>query len=173
MADLKAFLAPMGLGQYYERLVEAGFDKWETILDITEDDLENLDVQRGHRRRLQQEIAYTLRLGSDPADQRSKALSRSLAANQSNQTPKRQYNRHPRPDPDAPQRPLSAYVLFSNAVRDQMKDQALSFADKAKVVGDRWRDLSDESRDYWKRVASGPWEKYKADRDQYLTTESH
>ncbi|KAI4248013.1 MAG: hypothetical protein LQ352_006009, partial [Teloschistes flavicans] len=179
MADLQGFLSSIGLGQYYHPLVEAGFDKWETILDITEDDLDDLNVKRGHRRQLQQEISFTLRLGNDPGDQRSKALSRSLPLIQSSQSsqnpqvPKRQYTRHPRPDPDAPQRPLSAYVLFSNAVRDGLKDDPLSFANKSKIVGDQWRNLSDESRDHWKQRASGPWEKYKADREQYQASESH
>ncbi|KAI4198238.1 MAG: hypothetical protein LQ350_005400 [Teloschistes chrysophthalmus] len=182
MADLRAFLSSIGLDQYHQRLVEAGFDRWETILDITEDDLEHLGVKRGHRRQLQQEIAYTLRLGNDPGDQRSKALSRSVAVIQSSQgsqsnqkppLPKRQYTRHPRPDPDAPQRPPSAYVLFSNAVRDELKDDTLSFADKSKTVGDRWRNLTDESRENWKQRASGPQEKYKADWEQYQNSESH
>ncbi|KAL8637048.1 MAG: hypothetical protein Q9228_005639, partial [Teloschistes exilis] len=182
MADLRAFLSSVGLGQYHQRLVEAGFDQWETILDITEDDLEHLGVKRGHRRQLQREIAFTLRRGSDSGDQRSKALSRSPAVVQSGQAsqssqnlplPKRQYTRHPRPDPDAPQRPPSAYVLFSNAVRDELKEDSLSFADKSKVVGDRWRNLSDESREYWKQRASGPSEKYKADWGQYQNSKSH
>ncbi|KAL9581774.1 MAG: hypothetical protein Q9212_003691 [Teloschistes hypoglaucus] len=182
MADLRVFLSSIGLDQYHQRLVEAGFDRWETILDITEDDLEHLSVKRGHRRQLQQEIAYTLRLGNEPGDQQSKALSRSLAVIDSSQgsqsiqktpLPKRQYTRHPRPDPDAPQRPPSAYVLFSNAVRDELKDDSLSFADKAKTVGDRWRKLTDESREHWKQRASGPQEKYKTDWEQYQNSESH
>lgn len=182
MADLRAFLSSIGLGQYHQRVVEAGFDKWETILDITEDDLEHLGVKRGHRRQLQQEIAFTLRLGNDPGDERSKALSRSPAVVHSGQAsqsspnsplPKRQYTRHPRPDPDAPQRPPSAYVLSFNAVRDELKDDSLSFADKSKVVGGRWRNLPHESREYWRQKASGPSEKYKADWEQYQNSESH
>lgn len=174
MADLQSSLASFGMGYYYQRFVEAGFDTWETLLDITEDDLESLDVQRGHRRRLQQEIASTLRSGNIPDPRQSKALRRLLpgeASTVANQ--KRHYNRHPRPDPNAPQRPLSAYVLFSNAVRDELKDQPLSFAEKSRVVGDRWQNLPDASKESWQEMASGPWEKYKADREQYQQTESH
>ena len=38
--NLKLTLAWLGLTQYYERFVQAGFDSWETLLEITEGDLE-------------------------------------------------------------------------------------------------------------------------------------
>ncbi|KAL8733267.1 MAG: hypothetical protein Q9181_003662 [Wetmoreana brouardii] len=174
MADLKSLLSSFGLGQYHDRLVQAGFDTWETILDITEDDLETLDVQRGHRRRLQQEIAYTLKFGDVPGSQRPHALSRSLPAGENIQPNlKRQYNRHPKPDPNAPQRPHSAYVLFSNTMQEELNKQSLSFAEKSKIVGNRWQALPDESKHRWQQLASGPQMKYKADLEQYQNTESH
>src|SRR5882757_7763872 len=40
---------------------------------------------------------------------------------------KRKYRRHPKPDENAPERPPSAYVIFSNKVREEVKDQNLSF----------------------------------------------
>ncbi|KAL8768617.1 MAG: hypothetical protein Q9209_005176 [Squamulea sp. 1 TL-2023] len=162
MADLKSFLSSCGLLQYHERFVEAGFDTWETLQDITESDLEFLDVQRGHRRRLQQEIAHTLSSGENDHRQRSRAPHQSPSTET-----KRQYTHHPKPDPNAPQRPLSAYVLFSNTVRAELKDQSLSFAEKSKIVGDRWQSMSDSARDSWKQATHGPWEKYKADKLKY------
>ncbi|KAL8703253.1 MAG: hypothetical protein Q9201_003559 [Fulgogasparrea decipioides] len=174
MADLKSLLSSFGLGQYHEHLVQAGFDTWETILDITEDDLETLNVQRGHRRRLQQEIAYTLKFGDVPGNQRPHALSRSLPAEEN--TPsnmKRQYNRHPKPDPNAPQRPHSAYVLFSNTMQEELNKPSLSFAEKSRIVGNRWQALPDESKHHWQYLAAGPQEKYKADLGQYQNTKSH
>ncbi|KAL8800132.1 MAG: hypothetical protein Q9200_007343 [Gallowayella weberi] len=177
MSDLKSALSSFGMGQYHDELVAAGFDSWKTILDITEDDLESLNVLRGHRRRLQQEIARTLKLADNLDDQRLKALSRPLAANESLQgtqtSPKRQYHRKAQPDPHAPQRPLSAYVLFSNAVRDELKDQNLSFAETSKTAGDRWRNMSTESKQTWKQQASGPWDKYNADMKHYKDTDTY
>jgi len=38
--NLELALAWLGLEQYYERFMQAGFDSWETLLEITEDDLE-------------------------------------------------------------------------------------------------------------------------------------
>ncbi|KAL8732877.1 MAG: hypothetical protein Q9166_002478 [cf. Caloplaca sp. 2 TL-2023] len=174
MADLKSLLSSFGMLMYHDRLVEAGFDSWETILDITENDLEILNVQRGHRRRLQQEIARTLRFGDDPNHQRLKALSRSTGSTTSTLPhAKRHYYRRPKPDPSAPGRPLSAYVLFSNAVREELKEQNMSFSETSRVAGDRWQSLPQEIKEKWKQKASSDWEKYKADREEYQGTKSH
>ena len=40
MAEVELTLSWLGLSQYTERFIEAGFDSWETILWITESDLE-------------------------------------------------------------------------------------------------------------------------------------
>jgi hypothetical protein len=39
MTDLEQRLKDLGLSQYYDVLVEEGFDTWATVLDITESDL--------------------------------------------------------------------------------------------------------------------------------------
>ena len=39
MTDLGRRLQGLGLSQYFDALVEEGFDTWETVLDITESDL--------------------------------------------------------------------------------------------------------------------------------------
>ena len=39
MTELEEILARLGLSQYLGRLIEEGFEKWETVLDITEQDL--------------------------------------------------------------------------------------------------------------------------------------
>ena len=86
---------------------------------------------------------------------------------------KRGYRHHPKPDSHAPERPYSAYVLFSNHTRDQLKDQSLSFTELSRQVGERWQNLSSEERDHWKQKAAIPWEKYKADLAQYQKTEQY
>ncbi|KAL8870205.1 MAG: hypothetical protein Q9174_003697 [Haloplaca sp. 1 TL-2023] len=173
MADLRTMLTSFGLGQYYDLFLDAGFDTWETVLDITESDMESLGVQRGHRRRLQQEIAASLDSGHGAGGDLRALKRTSSGGSISTSNHKRQYNRHPVSDPAAPQRPLSAYVLFSNSVRDEIKDQLLSFAEKSKIVGERWQNLSDASRNTWKQLASGPWEKYKKEMEQYQHTEAY
>ena len=40
MADLELTLTWLGMDRYLERFIEAGFDSWETVLEITENDLD-------------------------------------------------------------------------------------------------------------------------------------
>ena len=86
---------------------------------------------------------------------------------------KRGYRHRPKPDPNAPERPYSAYVLFSNHTRDQLKDQPLSFTELSRQVGERWQALSTEEKEHWKQKAAIPWEKYKVDLAQYQKTERY
>lgn len=45
MADLELTLTWLGMDRYLDRFLEAGFDSWETVLEITENDL---DVSVSH-----------------------------------------------------------------------------------------------------------------------------
>lgn len=40
MDNLELVMSWLGMSQYIDRFKEAGFDSWETIMWITEDDLE-------------------------------------------------------------------------------------------------------------------------------------
>jgi len=55
--ELERILEELGLKQYLENCLTAGFDDWETLSNITESDLVNLNIRLGHRRKLQREIA--------------------------------------------------------------------------------------------------------------------
>uniref|UniRef100_A0A0S1MJ97 HMG box domain-containing protein n=1 Tax=Phakopsora pachyrhizi TaxID=170000 RepID=A0A0S1MJ97_PHAPC len=54
---------------------------------------------------------------------------------------KRKYRRHAKPDLNAPEKPLSAYVLFSNTVRESLKGKNLTFTEIARIVGEKWKNL--------------------------------
>ena len=45
MADLELTLSWLGMDRYLDRFIEAGFDSWETILEITENDLDVSPLQ--------------------------------------------------------------------------------------------------------------------------------
>lgn len=138
----------------------------------------------GHRRKLQKEIANTRRLARDPAfvtplyginvhpsiTQRD-ASSSSNDVQQGGAPTKRGYRHHPKPDPKAPERPYSAYVLFSNHTRERLKEQNLSFTDLSKVVGEKWQQLTRHEREDWKRKGAVPWERYKAELGEYQKTD--
>jgi len=120
MPDLAHVLDRVGLLDYLSILTDNGFHNWETVLDITEDDLTTLNFKLGHRRTLQREIATyrgvpsTLALDSEGNSPDQPALSTSALETLTRQTStpppreKRRYRRHPRPDNNAPKKPKTA-----------------------------------------------------------------
>jgi hypothetical protein len=86
----------------------------------------------------------------------------------------RPYRRHPRPDPNAPHKPKTAYVLFGEYVRRDTTTSHLSFGEMAKETGRRWQDLPYKERvDTWEKPVSDKMEDYAAEVDQYKDTESY
>jgi len=86
---------------------------------------------------------------------------------------KRGYRHHPKPDKDAPERPYSAYVLFSNHTRAYLKAHNLTFTDLSKTVGERWQALSPEEKEAWKQRGAGPWDDYKEKVAVYQKTDKY
>lgn len=130
--QLTVIFGGLGISQYLDAFVEQGFDTWETILDITESDLDVLGVKLGHRRKLQRRIANYRGLAPEaslaPLAQPSiedfrptEVVPRAEPPKMELREPgtvivtKRKYRRHPKADENAPERPPSAYVLFSNS----------------------------------------------------------
>ncbi|PVI00374.1 hypothetical protein DM02DRAFT_655464 [Periconia macrospinosa] len=191
MSDLGGRLERVGLSQYLDTFVAEGFDTWETVLDITESDLSSLNVKLGHRRKLQRAIAEyrgqsydrplpiglnktasidgSYRSGDDSGTEtRANQVAGSAAGNTT--STKRKYRRHPKPDEHAPERPPSAYVIFSNQVRETLKGQDLTFTEIAKVVGERWQVLPAEAREACESQANGAKEKYYTMLAEYKKT---
>lgn len=84
--------------------------------------------------------------------------------------PKRRYRRHPKPDKNAPIKPPSAYIMFSNSARAQLKDQNLSFAELAKVVGDKWKNLSMAEKQAYEHAAAEAKNEYLISLELYRKT---
>lgn len=87
--------------------------------------------------------------------------------------PKRKYRRHPKPDENAPERPPSAYVIFSNKVREDVRSEKLSFTDIAKLVGDKWQKLSPAGKEPYEAQASAAKEKYNSELLAYKKTDEY
>lgn len=65
-------------------------------------------------------------------------------------------------DPNAPKRPASAYILFQNAVRQEMRaaNPTADYKELARQIGDRWKNLSDEAKRPWSeagKLAMNSW----------------
>jgi hypothetical protein len=86
---------------------------------------------------------------------------------------KRKYRRHAKTDKNAPVKPPSAYVMFSNHVRSELKDYNMSFTDLAKIVGDRWKSISPEEKDQYDRTALKAKEEYLEALAKYEKSDDH
>jgi hypothetical protein len=185
---LNTVLAQLGLGQYEQPLMDNGFETWETVTRITEADMNNLGFKLGHRRKLQRAI----REHDSSTTPEMECLARNLSfpygglpvigaqpkdfqPQHESVTPvKRQYRRHPRPDHNAPYKPKTAYVLFTEHVRTDPAISSLPFAEIAKEVGKRWGNLSQEERsNVWEKPVADQMREYRAEFERYKTTESY
>ncbi|XP_040115303.1 FACT complex subunit SSRP1 isoform X2 [Oryx dammah] len=65
-------------------------------------------------------------------------------------------------DPNAPKRPMSAYMLWLNASREKIKSDhpGISVTDLSKKAGEIWKGMSKEKKEARSRghTASGPWD---------------
>ncbi|ORY87577.1 hypothetical protein BCR37DRAFT_1155 [Protomyces lactucae-debilis] len=186
-------LEQLGLSQYIARLEQEGFDEWASLCDITESDLEALDIKRGHRRILLRHIA-TIRghPSTEPLDDgssdgtghpedgtrsRSNSISTrrpSLAFTDAEDSQcqrmmptKRQYKRHPKVDENAPSRPPSAYVMFANQIREEQRQSKLTFTQIARLAGERWKNLGPAEKVKIEAAADALKQKYVAETNEY------
>ncbi|KAI7899397.1 uncharacterized protein BX663DRAFT_460396 [Cokeromyces recurvatus] len=300
--DVELFLTRCGLSQYYDVFIEEGFDRTESLLEITESDLIQMQVKRGHRRLLQRAITNAKgipstvplqaasnfntkdlathspaipikhRIESNPSSeitlapppllpqQQLSTLSSSsssimtsmnnsypitpmlISSSSSSNAPstpishssstspnkmtsimsfkkniehmgdtsmvtnkeyfpsagtattqsgmssteeeavtndnihrlwKRKYYRHAKPDTNAPLKPPSAYVMFSNDVRAELKQQNKSFTDLAKIIGDRWKNISPEKKEVYETNAFKSREEYIQQVEKYQKTDAY
>lgn len=86
---------------------------------------------------------------------------------------KRKYRRHPKPDEHAPEKPPSAYVLFSNRVREEIKHENLSFTEIARLVGERWQKLDPKQKEPFETQAANLKDVYSMQLVDYKKTENH
>jgi hypothetical protein len=86
---------------------------------------------------------------------------------------KRKYHRHAKPDSNAPFKPPSAYVMFSNDVRQELKDENRSFTDLAKTIGDRWKNISVKEKEHYETNALVAREEYLKKVEKYQKTDDY
>ncbi|KPI39607.1 Non-histone chromosomal protein 6 [Cyphellophora attinorum] len=189
-ADLGVTLGRLGLEQYLDVLIGEGFETWDTLLDIQETDFEALGIKLGHRRKLQRAIAeyrgipyerlYAVISQDSPvegargdgASQSSGGTTGLPGAPAAGIETKRKYRRHPKADENAPERPPSAYVIFSNQIREEVKEQNLSFTQIAKLVGDRWQKLNPQGKEPYEEQANAAKERYNIQLSAYKKTDA-
>lgn len=72
-------------------------------------------------------------------------------------------------DPNAPKRPMSAYFLYSNAIRDTVKQEnpEAKFGDIAKIISAQYKELSEAELAGWQKKADADKARYHAEMEEY------
>ncbi|KAJ3108305.1 FACT complex subunit [Physocladia obscura] len=72
-------------------------------------------------------------------------------------------------DPNAPKGPQSSYIIFSNAVRNSVReeDSSLSMTDVSKKIGILWKDLSADEKKKYEDLAAIDKNRYKKEMAVY------
>ena len=195
MATLGEKLDSLGLAPYHAVLADNGFDEWDTVLDITDEDMSRLGFTPDHQRLLQREIAAS-RSGLDdkllsPAAAafpdsssssskapRSPAVDTMPRSPRIAQTPggkraKRRYRWHARPDPNAPKRPKTAYVNFADRLRTDPAIAGMSFVEIAREVGRQWQTMEAAQKHEWENEAAVAMHDYEEQMEAYRKTDPH
>ncbi|EFP78745.1 Non-histone chromosomal protein 6 [Puccinia graminis f. sp. tritici] len=72
-------------------------------------------------------------------------------------------------DPNAPKRPLSAYMYFSQDWRERIKTENpdVSFGEIGRLLGLKWKGLSEEEKKPYEDMASRDKKRHEAEKAEY------
>lgn len=81
---------------------------------------------------------------------------------------KRKRNVKPR-DPNAPKRPASAYILFQNEIRKELKEKFpnLNNTELLAKISEMWKLMTDEEKAYYHKAVESLKERYSQDKKAY------
>jgi len=78
-------------------------------------------------------------------------------------------------DPNAPKRGLSAYMFFANEQRENVRAEnpGIAFGQVGKVLGERWKALSQKQRDPYEAKAAADKKRYEDEKAAYQSNNGH
>jgi hypothetical protein len=78
-------------------------------------------------------------------------------------------NERKKKDPNAPKRGLSAYMFFANEQRDNVREEnpGISFGQVGKLLGERWKALTDVQRRPYEEKAEADKKRYEDEKANY------
>ncbi|KAL0234067.1 hypothetical protein PCE1_001105 [Barthelona sp. PCE] len=83
--------------------------------------------------------------------------------------PKKKRGAKKKKDPNAPKRPISAYLRFASEIRPAVKEEnpSLTFGEITKEVSKRWNELEDEDKVPYKEMFDADKVRYQAQMEEY------
>mmetsp|Transcript_29066 Transcript_29066/g.43921 ORF Transcript_29066/g.43921 Transcript_29066/m.43921 type:complete len:800 (+) Transcript_29066:102-2501(+) len=75
----------------------------------------------------------------------------------------------PKKDPNAPKKAMTSFMFYSNAIRSEVKEKNpdLAFGDIAKLIGKKFRELSEEEKKPWDEKADEDKKRYRDEVTAY------
>lgn len=72
-------------------------------------------------------------------------------------------------DPNAPKRSLSAYMIFANEQRENVRDEnpGITFGQVGKVLGKLWKELDEKQRTPYEAKAAEDKKRYEDEKANY------
>ncbi|PVV03738.1 hypothetical protein BB560_001804 [Smittium megazygosporum] len=80
---------------------------------------------------------------------------------------KRKYKKHPKKDPNAPEKWKSAYQLFREDINKKLEHKKLSFVELSKIHSDQWANLDPNQKKYYDDLAMTAKLEYEKKMAQY------
>eukprot|EP01023_Acetabularia_acetabulum_P027345 TRINITY_DN2588_c0_g1_i1.p4 TRINITY_DN2588_c0_g1~~TRINITY_DN2588_c0_g1_i1.p4 ORF type:complete len:117 (-),score=33.11 TRINITY_DN2588_c0_g1_i1:238-588(-) len=76
-----------------------------------------------------------------------------------------------RKDPDAPKKPMGAYMWFSKVKREEVKIKHPNkkVTDIGRILGEMWRNLTDDEKKEFQLMAEDDKKRYEKDIEEYTT----
>lgn len=97
----------------------------------------------------------------------------STSSGNGNHGKKRKYRRHPKRDKNAPKRPPSAYIMFSNDMRAKINNKSKTFSEMAKTIGEEWKKLDPNKKQAYELEAMKAKNAYQVAMQQYRKTSEY
>jgi len=87
--------------------------------------------------------------------------------------PKGERKKRAKKDPNAPKRGLSAYMFFAQENRDSVRNENpdISFGQIGKILGERWKNMTDKDKAQYDAKATKDKERYEAEKRAYNETD--
>ncbi|KAJ3093732.1 Non-histone chromosomal protein 6 [Phlyctochytrium planicorne] len=72
-------------------------------------------------------------------------------------------------DPNAPKKPMSPYLIWSNENRARIKEEnpEAGFADIGKLLGAEWKKVTDSEKEAYKKMAEKDKARYEKEQKSY------
>jgi structure-specific recognition protein 1 len=101
-------------------------------------------------------------------DKKSKAPKKKASKSDESPRPKKKAKKGKK-DPNAPKKPMTAYMLFSNAMRPTVKAEnpEAEFGTIAKLIGEKYKNMSPEEREKWNEKAATEKKRYESEMADY------